>query len=116
MSGTSMATPVVSGCLAVLLSQDSSLGSKQLKSQIINSCTSLNERSENQGAGVVNLSKLFKHNRKPVLTPNKSRPLPDNARPLPDNADSGERINQQDFISSGLIFMLFLILLLIRVI
>ena len=104
-----MATPVVSGCLAVLLSQDSSLGSKQLKSQIINSCTSLNERSENQGAGIVNLSKLFKQNKRPAPTPNKSRPLPD-------NADNVERIKQQDFISSGLIFMLFLILLLIRII
>lgn len=137
LSGTSMATPVVTGSLALLLSKNESLGPKELKSEIIKSCTSLHEKPDNQGAGIINMSKLFnKTSPKPSKPTRPSRPSrsiffnPDFQRPsrpsrqrpakTPEQevAKPAEEsvLKSQDYMSDALVFLLFLILILIRVI
>lgn len=107
LSGTSMATPVVSGCLAVLLSKNNSLSPKELKSEIIKSCTTLNEKSDDQGAGIINIDKLFydSHKKRDFIKPDRS------SRPI---ASPG--LESQEYSSSGIVFLLLLILILIRII
>ena len=59
LSGTSMATPLISGSMALLLNKYGSISPKEAKQKLMNSCTDLHELKENQGAGLVNLQKLF---------------------------------------------------------
>lgn len=59
LSGTSMATPFVSGTVALMLNMDGTLSSKDIKKKLINSCIDLKDSIDNQGAGLVNLQKLF---------------------------------------------------------
>lgn len=59
LSGTSMATPLISGSAALLLNKDSSLSSRDVKKKLMDSCIDLHDKRENQGAGLVNLQKLF---------------------------------------------------------
>ncbi|WP_352420468.1 S8 family peptidase [Proteiniborus sp.] len=58
-SGTSMATPLVSGSAALLYSKYKNLTPSQVKNMFINSCSDLKDKQENQGAGVIDLKKLF---------------------------------------------------------
>ena len=131
LSGTSMATPVVSGSLALLLSQNKDLSPKELKSQIMKSSVSLNDRHDNQGAGVVNLSKLFGKVSEEE-TPKRARPVrrsrparrtrptkqKPESKPLPISVIPSESadVKEQSIMTDGLIILLFLILILIRVI
>lgn len=62
MSGTSMATPLISGSVALLLSKHKSLTSSETKKKLMNSCIDLNTPADNQGSGLVNLQKLFVEN------------------------------------------------------
>ena len=101
LSGTSMATPVVSGSLALLLSKDSNLGPNELKSQIMKSATSLNDSPDKQGAGVINLGNLFTDN-KPSLAPSE--------------VIRGDSVESKSKMADGLIFLFFAILVLIRII
>lgn len=59
LSGTSMATPLVSGSVALLLNKYGSLSSRDTKKKLMSSCVDLRDSRENQGAGLVNLQKLF---------------------------------------------------------
>ncbi|NMB28138.1 MAG: S8 family peptidase [Tissierellia bacterium] len=59
LSGTSMATPLVSGSIALLLNKNNSLSSKDVKKKLMASCIDLHESKENQGAGLLSLEKLF---------------------------------------------------------
>ncbi|NLW22744.1 MAG: S8 family peptidase [Tissierellia bacterium] len=59
LSGTSMATPLVSGAVALLLNKHGSLSSRDVKKKLMDSCIDLKEEKENQGAGLVNLQNLF---------------------------------------------------------
>lgn len=59
LSGTSMATPLISGSIALLLGKDSSLSSKEVKKKLMDSCIDLKDSKDNQGSGLVNLQKLF---------------------------------------------------------
>nr|WP_284071440.1 S8 family serine peptidase [Clostridiisalibacter paucivorans] len=59
LSGTSMATPIVSGTCALLYERDDSLTPREVKYLLKSSCISLNDRQENQGAGILNLKNLF---------------------------------------------------------
>lgn len=114
LSGTSMATPVVTGSLALLLGKDNNLQAKELKSKIINSCTSLDDNPDNQGAGIINIGKLFdvsseprsrrrnRHISKPVI--------------IPETHSEAYVIEEQSYMTEGLIFLIFLILILIRII
>ena len=59
MSGTSMATPLISGTVALLLNKYGDLSPDQVKEKLINACIDLKDSKNNQGSGLVNLQKLF---------------------------------------------------------
>jgi len=59
MSGTSMATPLISGSIALLLNKYGSLSPDEVKRMLMDSCIDLKDAPENQGSGLVNLQKLF---------------------------------------------------------
>ena len=59
LSGTSMATPLVSGSVALLLNKHGSLSPRDVKKKLMSSCIDLKEPRENQGAGLLSLQKLF---------------------------------------------------------
>ena len=58
-SGTSMAAPFISGTVALMLEKNKSLTPKEIKRELVNACISLNNNRESQGAGLVDLEKLF---------------------------------------------------------
>jgi len=60
LSGSSMATPLVSGSLALLFDKYEKLSPKEAKTKILQSTIDLNEKKEDQGAGMINLEKIFK--------------------------------------------------------
>lgn len=62
LSGTSMATPLVSGSVALLLNKYGNLSPQEVKDKIMSSCIDLKEAKKNQGAGMLNLKKLFEEN------------------------------------------------------
>lgn len=59
LSGTSMATPLVSGSVALLLNKYGNLEPKQVKEMLINSSIELKTSNEKLGAGLLNLKQLF---------------------------------------------------------
>lgn len=63
MSGTSMATPLISGSIALLLDKYGNLSPDEVKKMLLNSCIDLKDTPENQGSGLVNLQKLFNDNK-----------------------------------------------------
>lgn len=58
-SGTSMAAPFISGTVALMLEKNKSLSPKAIGRELVNSCVSLNANRESQGAGLIDLEKLF---------------------------------------------------------
>lgn len=58
-SGTSMATPVVSGAIALLLSAYPNLSNKDVKLKLRNSAVDLGQRWEKQGWGLLNVKGLI---------------------------------------------------------
>lgn len=75
LSGTSMATPLISGSIALLLNKYGNISSKDIKQKLMSSCIDLNESKENQGAGLVNLQKLFYDEKKDVSKNNPPQPV-----------------------------------------
>lgn len=59
MSGTSMATPLISGSVALLLNKYGSLSPDEVKKKLMDSCIDLKDSRDNQGSGLVNLQMLF---------------------------------------------------------
>lgn len=59
LSGTSMATPLISGSLALLFNRYGDLSPEEYKSMLMDSCTALKDTKESQGAGMLNLKELF---------------------------------------------------------
>lgn len=59
MSGTSMATPLISGSVALLLNKYGSMSPDDVKKKLMESCIDLKDSKDNQGSGLVNLQKLF---------------------------------------------------------
>ncbi len=58
-SGTSMATPFISGTVALILEKNKNLSPREVKRKLMDSCVNLNDSKESQGAGLVDLEKLF---------------------------------------------------------
>ena len=58
-SGTSMATPIVSGCAALLLEKEPWLLPDQVKSRILFSATDLGESWNKQGWGMINVKRML---------------------------------------------------------
>lgn len=59
LSGTSMATPLISGSLALLFNRYGDLSPEEYKNKLIQACRPLNEPIQSQGAGMLNLKVLF---------------------------------------------------------
>lgn len=59
LSGTSMATPLISGAVALLFNKYGNLSPKEVKSKLIKSSIDLKNSREMQGAGLLNLKLLF---------------------------------------------------------
>ncbi len=60
MSGTSMSTPVVSGCCALMLEKDPQLKPEEIKQRLIKNAYSLHQTRFSQGSGIVSISSLIK--------------------------------------------------------
>lgn len=60
-SGTSMATPIVSGAAALLLSKEPNLTNDSVKRRMQNCCTDLHMPKNRQGSGLINIRKLLQH-------------------------------------------------------
>ena len=58
-SGTSMATPFISGTVALMLEKNKNLSPREVKRKLMDSCVNLNDNRESQGAGLIDLEKLF---------------------------------------------------------
>ncbi len=59
-SGTSMATPIVSGAVALLLSKYPELTTQEVKMKIKNSCINMGEPWSKQGWGLLNIRELIR--------------------------------------------------------
>lgn len=64
LSGTSMATPVVSGAVALLFNKYENIKPHEVKQKLLKSCIDLNDSIEMQGAGLLNLKLLFEEDKK----------------------------------------------------
>lgn len=60
MSGTSMSTPIISGCCALLLEKEPKLSPDEVKRRLIGCTDSLNQPYVSQGSGLVNAASLLK--------------------------------------------------------
>lgn len=58
-SGTSMATPIVSGAVALLLSKEPNLTNEEVKKRLKACCRDLKMPSTRQGSGMLNVQKLM---------------------------------------------------------
>jgi serine protease AprX len=59
LSGTSMATPVVSGCIALIHQMSPSLSNKQIKKLLMSKAVDLGYPEYAQGAGLIDLSRIL---------------------------------------------------------
>lgn len=73
LSGTSMATPLVSGTVALLFNKYGDLSPYEVKSKLLNSCIELQDIKENQGAGMLSLKKLFDDSKDNTKSNDKSK-------------------------------------------
>lgn len=108
-SGTSMATPLVSGSCALLYSKNKDLTPSQVKSMFINSCSDLKDKYESQGAGIIDLRKLFKDLDKEKPNTRPSRPPSSPIRPFPPKK---EKVASESSFSEIIVVLLLVFLLL----
>ena len=117
LSGTSMATPMVSGSLAVLLSKDNNLSTDQLRIRILDCCTDLDKNVEEQGVGLVDIGKLFEKTKTSRRRPfNRPVNKPDN-NPIEVIDNKGDKNDKPSAASNSTnaVFIILLILLFLRV-
>lgn len=62
LSGTSMATPIITGACALLYEKYGDLNPKTVKNMLMNSCSNIGFSQNEQGAGIINLEKLLDEN------------------------------------------------------
>lgn len=60
MSGTSMATPIVSGAIALLLENQEQLTPDEVKAKLMDTAISVNDRDYAQGKGQINIGEIIK--------------------------------------------------------
>ena len=72
LSGTSMATPLVSGAVALLLNKYNDLKPYEVKKRLLKSCIDIKDSKEMQGIGMLNLKLLFEEDTKINNIPSKS--------------------------------------------
>lgn len=60
-SGTSMATPIVSGAAALLLSKEPNLTNESVKRRLKDCCMDLHMPKSRQGSGLINIRKLLQY-------------------------------------------------------
>lgn len=104
LSGTSMATPLVSGAVALLYSKNNNLTPSQVKYMIMNSCVDLKDKYENQGMGILNLEKLFKSSNEKIP----SNPPIDNSPPI------SKSPNKSTLFGSDFVVLIIVLILLTR--
>lgn len=77
LSGTSMATPLVTGSIALLFNKYKDLSPADAKGKIMKACIDLKDSKENQGAGMLDLRLLFneefEENNNPPNSPDSGR-------------------------------------------
>ncbi len=112
-SGTSMATPLVSGSAALIYSKYKNLTPSQVKTMFTSSCSDLKDKQENQGAGIIDLKKLFKTSDKesPGTTP-PSRPPRFPISPLPPKRKEREEVASFNAFSEFIIVLVLVLLIL----
>lgn len=114
LSGTSMATPFIAGSLSLLLSRNENLSPRELKTEIMRSCKRMNENLDSQGAGIIDLNKLFyrptSNTRPSFFRPNRNRFKESKSLPVASN-----EVKTESYTPDILVFILFLILILIRI-
>lgn len=59
LSGTSMSAPMVSGAAALLLNENPNYTHYDIKRKLVNACSKIKASSLDQGAGVLDISKIF---------------------------------------------------------
>ncbi len=110
-SGTSMATPLVSGSAALLLGRHKNLTPSQVKSMFMGSCTDLKDKQENQGAGIIDLRKLFKSEEKESPKPAPSpRPPRFPISPLPPKKE--KKVASSNSFNEFILILVLIILIL----
>ena len=72
LSSTSMATPLVSGAVALLLNKYNDLKPYEVKKRLLKSCIDIKDSKEMQGIGMLNLKLLFEEDTKINNVPSKS--------------------------------------------
>ncbi|WP_192930318.1 S8 family peptidase [Alkaliphilus pronyensis] len=81
LSGTSMATPVVAGCAALLYENNPSYSPNQIKSVITNTANSLGLPNQEQGSGLLDIRKILNS-----VSPSPKPKKPENSSPNYDNS------------------------------
>lgn len=59
LSGTSMSAPMVSGAAALLLNENPNYSHYDIKKRLLNACSKIRASSYEQGAGVLDISRIF---------------------------------------------------------
>ncbi|MGB4440071.1 MAG: S8 family peptidase [Sedimentibacter sp.] len=59
LSGTSMSAPMVSGAAALLLNENPNYNHFDIKRKLVNACTKIRASSYEQGAGILDISRIF---------------------------------------------------------
>lgn len=115
LSGTSMATPLVSGTVALLLDKYGDLSQKEVKSLLMRSCIDLQDSYFHQGAGLLNFRKLFSGREdyypKERIKRRKIEELPPKTQEEPEEVAVATTSSNDEFFEALLILLVVFILL-----